>query len=191
MHWIASAFSKRKTKVPKGPSHASRHAAWIQTLWTQKERGLGGIFLLLAVAMGMWANEWSEQEAILKWEKTHLPSLKVIQHALESRGMVWLRDSAKIHRCLKSLPTSVDEKGAFWLHDKGWVVFFSQTPEMLIPQLYCLNCHEIGGQWSSMGRGWSGFENTMVQLDQRMKSLRLLPKNVAPAVFLDPRAILY
>jgi|GEM_PF-1154317 hypothetical protein len=191
MHWITNAFSKRATKIPNGSSHASRDALWFKTLWVQKERGLGGVLLALAVAMGVYANEWSEQEALLRWEKTHLPSSRVIQYAMESRRMVWLQDPSKVHRGLKSLPVSADEKGTFWFNEKGWVVFFSQTPEMLIPQLYCFRCEEGGDQWSPMGRGWTGFENTMLRIDQWMESLPLRPQRVAPRVFLDPRAIVY
>ena len=55
--------------------------------WKFRRRCLGGVLLAAALWIGNWANEVSRTEAELKWERTHLPTDRVLDFALGSRGV--------------------------------------------------------------------------------------------------------
>ena len=147
---------------------------------------MGSLFL------GIWANGVSENSAILKWEKAHPPSLKIVDYVSQAKQMQHMSDPFLLQKSLRALSVNTDERGSFWLGmDSYWLVYFLDEGP---PLVYCLNCKEVPKKWMPLGIGWKGFEKGMELIEQekdRLKAISTSKKNQNSTQFYDPRAIHY
>ena len=196
MHRIKFWLQRGISKISKGSRNKGRVSfqSLFKVTWENRQKGLGIVLVLFSVLAGNWASNASENAALLKWEKAHLPSLQVLSYAAGNRGMTEMKDIRQIQRCLRSLSVSVDEKGMFWLsEDSNWITYFSGGDEVM-PQVYCLICSLPPSKWSPMGIGWRGLEETMASVDAQIETGRLrIPSKKSPSVRTkkDLRAIEY
>ncbi len=161
----------------------------------QRSRLASAGFILTAIGLGAWANTLSQSEAILKWERTHLPSDRVFQHALRSRGMTLVQDIHEVQRALRALPVSFDQKGSVWSSvDSNWIVFYSDLDRVIQAQVFCLICSVRPNQWKAMGIGWRGLELALDALDEMNEKRSLVQVPVfkgKESFWRDSREIIY
>ncbi len=173
-------------------------------LGPHRSRIVGLTYFMVSIILGLFAFTLTREEAIEYWERTFLPSERVIRFALGSRGLRAAREGHPLQRGLRALPSSLDEKGSIWVSaDPIWVAAFlpSHSDSDVQPVVYCLdlkmckNCPEDcripPKNWQPMGRGWRAMDKVIDQIDG---DLRLRKEKIgAPWVKIrrDPREILY
>ena len=165
-------------------------------LWRYRRWGASAGFLLAAIFLASWAHSSSQAEAVLNWERTHVPSEKLVQVALQSRGLRRMEEGKVLNKVLRELPVSLDEKSAIWMtSDSNWVAYYLDPDQATQAQVFCLECSTPPSPWQPVGLGWQGLEAALVGLDQRLASYRAPAKakgeRVRPKVWRDPRAVVY
>lgn len=159
-------------------------------VWIFRKRCLGAIFVGTAIWLGVWANEVSQLEAKMKWEKTHLPTEQILDFALGSRGMKQVRDLKLLQRATYTLPARLDELGAVWLSEgANWLAFFTGSEENTQVKIYCQPCTMQPRIWQPKGVGWRGLELALQEIDRRIGERQgVTPKK---RIERDPREIVF
>jgi hypothetical protein len=185
--WI----SRRVRSLSRDPSQKFGKACGA-ALWRQRNRLASGTFFVAAIILGLWANELAEADALARWERMHLPSERIIQFALGSRNFHSVRDENQMQKILRSIPSRLDESGAFWLSENAnWVVFYAAPDQAVQAQLYCFRCETLPKQWKPVGLGWRGLEETMQEIDKNLDFLKPVLLKKVKAGWRDSREIVY
>ena len=165
-------------------------------LGRHRTRLIGAAYFAVSVALGFVAFTCSREEAIEYWERTFLPSGQVIGFALGSRGLVAAVEGYQLQKVLRSLPTSLDDRGSIWLSaDPIWVAVFlpSKDDSSVQAETYCLDCKNLPKNWQPMGIGWRAMDKVVNQIDNLLK--RRKETKIAPSTQIrsrrDPREFIY
>lgn len=162
------------------------------TLWKPRKRLFSALLLGSSLLLGVWANELSELEAIKKWERTHLPSERLFEFAMGSRGLRGVSEPRQLQKLIRSITTHLDATGSVWLSsDLNWVAFYSNPDQGIQVQFYCLECLKLPQNWQPVGIGWLALEQVTGVLDQRKSEIHLSAVRNPKTVFRDPREVVY
>ena len=151
-------------------------------------------FFGMALVLGVWAHSSSQAEAVLNWERTHLPSDGMVQLALKSRGFRLLEEGKPLQKVLRSLPVSLDQKGSFWAtSDLNWVAYYADPEQVTQTQIFCWECATPPTPWQPSGLGWRGLETLLKDIAIKFTSHRPAVKATARGSHLwrDPREVVY
>lgn len=169
-----------------------------------RSRIVGLTYFVISVILGLFAFTLTREEAIEYWERTFLPSERVIRFALGSRGLKAASEGHPLQRGLRALPSSLDEKGSIWLSaDPIWVAAFlsSHSDSEVQPVVYCLDrkmckncledCRIPPKNWQPMGRGWRAMDKVIDQIDGDLRLRKEIKGGLSVKTRRDPREILY
>ncbi|MEO5968901.1 MAG: hypothetical protein ABIQ95_03165 [Bdellovibrionia bacterium] len=159
-----------------------------------RTRLVGIAYFAISVVLGFAAFTLSREEAIEYWERTFLPSERVIHFALGSRGLIPATEGYHSQKALRSLPSSLDEKGSFWLNtDPVWVaVFLPSDKDFGIHAVaYCHDCKNFPRNWQPMGIGWRAMDKVIEQIDKGLRHRKDVKRVLLPKFQDDPREIVY
>jgi hypothetical protein len=157
-----------------------------------QERFLSISSLVSAICLGTCAHRASENEALQRWERTHLPSDRIVQQSIRSYGWGSMDHSKTIEKLVRTIPASLDEKGSVWASDNwNWILFFSSHSELVQPQFYCLHCAKVPTNWLPVGVGWKGLELTLEGMTTRLEleKSQLPKKKIKSVHWKDAREI--
>jgi len=158
----------------------------------------GGVFVFLAVFIGLKADEISYLNAKKRWLTRNPPSDIIWKYAMTSQGFHQMNNSYMENRAVRKLPLVGDDLGAVWLSDNmEWLAVF-QDPKGLDPPTVFTNVRKsdyrraLPKSWGPMGLGWIGFEEAMRRIEANKPKAR--PKTRSkkwPKPWNDPREISY
>jgi hypothetical protein len=181
-----------KNRIARGVQALSKNLG--QLCGRHRTRLIGIAYFGVSIALGFAAFTFSRVEAIEYWERTFLPSERVIRFALGSRGLVPAAEGYQAQRVLRSLPSSLDEKGSIWMStDPIWVAAFLPSKEDTSIQVltYCLDCKNFPKNWQPMGIGWRAMDKAIEQIDRGLKGRKEVKTAPLSKIRSDPREIVY
>jgi len=166
-----------------------------------RTRFIGITYFGVSVALGWVAFTLSREEAIEYWERTFLPSERVIRFALGSRGLAGASEGYPLQKALRSLPSSLDERGSIWFSAEPiWVAAFlpsaatqasGEDSSSVQARVYCLDCKNFPKNWHPLGLGWRALDKVIDQIDIELRQKKGI-KMIAPRKLQrDPREIVY
>lgn len=79
--WISCRVQTVQRIAPK-----KLGSAFVLPFFRRRKRLSGVGFLAMSVLGGVWANSFTQQEAILNWHRSHLPPLKFFEGVIEGYG---------------------------------------------------------------------------------------------------------
>jgi hypothetical protein len=152
----------------------------------------GGILLISSACAAVWAEQVARSSALDEFEHSRMPSAKVWNYTLESRGYQKLKDAWLIQKAIRRLPANLDQPGTVWSsRDSDWIVVFV-NPDQGIPEtVFCYQCKTQPSDWKPMGMGWPAFDRTLTESDAYTASAKVRVKPKIPAEFRDSREVRY
>ena len=125
-----------------------------------RRRFAGAALILVSIALGTWARDLAQAEALGSWLRLHPPSNLAWKHALESRQYRALTDPPALQRAARTLPSLVDEEGSVWASaDARWIAIYQKQDDGLGSAVYCLSCSGAPAGWQPLGRGWESLRS--------------------------------
>ncbi len=197
-HDLSCSISKRISSLPESfnrvfvQKFALRYSK-IPTLLK------GAAFFLVALVLGLWANQSSEFYALLGWRQNEGPSSQIWQYTLEAKHYFKIINTEAKEKTLRSLPLSVDTRNSVWISLDGHriVVFLkeNQNNEPLAFSDGFIEPKKPGFhktlptpvQWELVGRGWVGFDELLIRIDKKPPLILARPK----LQYHDSREILF
>ena len=154
-----------------------------------------GVPLILALALGNLAWQWSASEALQSWRRGHRPSGALWAATLQANGFQEIHDSKQLSRLVRSLPTLSEQDGT-WLAPGAaassaplWVAragdpirIFTRDPAGPLPQT---------GFWRPLGEGWPALEGFIEACEASRQSPVKSPKIKAKPAVRDPRELVF
>jgi hypothetical protein len=192
LHRFQSGILNRVQEVQERASKRSK--ALTDSIPLRRQRQIKGFGLLVAAGvLGIWANEITQKDTLLRWEKTHLPPKEIMSYALGSRGLQEINDVKTLQQASRYLPSNLDEAGMIWISPhSNWVTYYFAKDEMIQTTLYCLECSEIPRKWTPVGLGWKGLELALKIVDQAKGELKKAsPPKKDRRPYRDPKELLY
>ncbi len=187
LHWGRVWISRRVSTLSANTLEKVRLTLQAR-LWRNGKIWVGVIFLLLSVWIGNWAKQVSQLEAAAQWEREHLPSEQIIECLMKSRGLGLVRHLKKLHKVLRTLPSTIDDPGSIWISESvDWIAFYGSPERSPQVQIYCLQCSFLPTQWGPLGVGWTAIALALQKMDQKA----ILLKGPKAQIQKDPREIFY
>jgi hypothetical protein len=163
-----------------------------------RKRLLSIFWIALAGLFGVWANEASELQAWNRFKKDHFPGRAVISAVLNGYHFVQIQESDRLQKILRTVPTHLDEEGAFWIStNRKWIVHFSDWDDWVQAQVFSLE--EKGAKatrrealkWERLGVKWEGIERLLRLLEEAKQDKTQSKPFQSHRRFRDPREIVY
>ena len=177
---------------------AERYPRWFgaEISPAARRRRLGLALLVLSLGLGAWAYEASTDDALWGWKSRHFPSNDAWSSALGSRGYQSVTQADRLNRVLRTLPSQLDVSGSVWsTTDQNWIAIYPRDAGegTGAPVLYCYLCEELPLAWNPEGRGWDGFDQTIIKMDRGLPALRgrKPKKSQKREEYHDPRELRY
>lgn len=189
-----SGVSRRIREIPTTIKNAVGAHCQAERIWSTYRKCFGVASFLLSIFLGMVANSYSEQEALKRWEKNHVPSYSVVQFAMGSRGLMLNQNLSITQKLMRSLPTNLDDPGSFWMsQDSSWFAYYGNSNQQAQVQFYRMGSSSLPHHWIPMGVGWRALEKSIDAVDRvklSNQSRKIHPAQRAKQR-LDPRQLVY
>ena len=151
----------------------------------------GAALALAALFLGVYANQWSEIEAISNWKKTHLPSFQLVGVLLHSQGLILDEKNVLTNNVKRLLADRKTSAGLFLLSRDASAVAFDPGKSLGEVLVYRTLQNESRDDWRAVGSGYEGLEFCLNQLVHKTKPaiFRSLKKKGPP--LRDPREVFF
>lgn len=151
------------------------------------------VFILGSIAIGLLASQWSERDAVLKWEKAHFPNFNNLNALISPYGYREFTHSEQLEGIMSRIPSEMESARFLWASsDFEWLFYGVLDGTTLESHVFCKQCEFPPESWELQGVGWVGLQRLLESVEKiptDRKTLSTQSKKAPQAR--DPREIVY